>query len=248
MSSHLERARKMLIVALDYSDRRQALKMADQLSHSVGAFKVGLQLFSACGPKLVGSLVQKGFPVFLDLKLHDIPNTVAAAAVEGARLGVEMITLHTLGGKEMLKAARNAVDTFCLQENRTPPMLLGVTVLTSMNRDQLSGLGIRKSLPRLVLHLARLAQAAGLDGIVCSPLEVAEIRKDGLANLKLVVPGIRPAGSTPDDQSRTMTAFETVRSGADFLVVGRPLTRSRNPAEAAQKLVEEIAHAKMFPR
>lgn len=233
-------ARERLIVALDVADPREALRLVEQLQPEVGLFKIGLQLYTAAGPALVRQVVERGARVFLDLKLHDIPNTVAGATAAACRLGVEMLTIHTSGGRAMMDAARRAAAQ---AESGTRLRLLGVTVLTSLNQNDLAEVGFPAEVPELVLRLARLAQEAGLDGLVCSPREVAGLRRSGLENLLWVTPGIRPAGAPVEDQARSATAAEAVRAGASYLVVGRPILRAADPVAAARALVAEVEAA-----
>lgn len=229
-----------LIVALDMPDHQSALALVDRLAPTVDFFKVGLQLFTGAGPKIIRDILQRGCRVFLDLKLHDIPNTVAQAALQASRMGVHMLTLHTLGGEEMMRWARRAVDDGSRREGWNPPRLLGVTVLTSMLTEDLRAIGIRMTLDSAVSMLATSARAAGLDGIVASPRELKLLRQAGLGDLVFVTPGIRPAGGSRQDQARTSTPADAVRDGADFLVVGRPITAAPDPAEAALQIQREI--------
>ncbi len=235
-------ARERLIVALDVADPQEALRLVEQLLPEVGLFKIGLQLYTATGPVLVRQVVERGARVFLDLKLHDIPNTVAGATAAACRLGVEMLTLHVSGGRAMMAAARQAADA-AQAESGTRLRLLGVTVLTSLSQDDLAELGFHAGVQEVVLRLARQAQEAGLDGLVCSPREVAGLRRSGLENLFWVTPGIRPAGVPVDDQARSATAGEAVRAGASYLVVGRPILKAADPVAAARALVAEVEAA-----
>lgn len=239
-----------LIVALDVSGTDRALELVAGLKGKVGLFKVGLQLYTAAGPEVARSMVRQGEQVFLDLKLHDIPHTAAQAAVEGARLGVKMMTLHALGGERMMAGARNQVDERSRAEGWTAPLLLGVTLLTSMNSEELAQVGLQEPLEENVVRLARCIRNAGLDGIVASPRELRLLREAGLKELLLVTPGIRAAapgegGLAGDDQARTMSAGEAIREGAHYLVVGRPITQSGDPAARAQELLAEIRRARM---
>jgi orotidine-5'-phosphate decarboxylase len=235
--------RDYLIVALDVPGRKEAMKLAEELSGRVGYFKIGLQLFTACGPDIVRDINKLGGRVFLDLKLHDIPNTVAKAVYEAARMEVSLLTLHTLGGGKMMsaaaKSAREAAETLGV----TPPRLLGVTILTSMDQEEASKVGLSDPIAKTVLKLARLAESSGIDGIVCSPLELETLSADRPGDLFFVTPGIRPAGSDINDQSRITTPAEAVAKGARHLVVGRPITQADNPAQAADRIVAEIAGA-----
>lgn len=235
-------ARERLIVALDVADPQEALRLVEQLQPEVGLFKIGLQLYTAAGPALVRQVVERGARVFLDLKLHDIPNTVAGATAAACRLGVEMLTIHTSGGRAMMDAARRAAAA-ARAESGTRLRLLGVTVLTSLSENDLAEVGFPAEVPELVLRLARLAQEVGLDGLVCSPREVAGLRRRGLENFFWVTPGIRPAGAPVEDQARSATAAEAVRAGASYLVVGRPILRAADPVAAARALVAEVEAA-----
>ncbi len=229
-----------LIVALDMSDHQSALALVDRLAPAVDFFKVGLQLFTSAGPKIVKEILQRDCRVFLDLKLHDIPNTVGLAAVQAGRMGVQMLTVHTLGGEEMMRWARRAVDEGARREGWVPPRLLGVTVLTSMLPEDLHAIGIRMSLETTVSLLAGQARGAGMDGVVASPRELKLLRQAGLGDLTFVIPGIRPPGGSRQDQARTATPGEAIRDGADYLVVGRPITAAADPLAAALQIQREI--------
>jgi orotidine-5'-phosphate decarboxylase len=232
-----------LIVAMDVPGRKEALKLAEELSGRVGYFKIGLQLFTACGPEIVQSINEMGGKIFLDLKLHDIPNTVAKAVYEASRLEVSMLTLHTLGGMKMMAAAAGAAREAGETLGVVPPRLLGVTILTSMDQEEAVNIGLSAPITKMVTKLARLADSSGLDGIVCSPLELDTLAADRPGNLYFVTPGIRPAGADVNDQSRITTPAQAVAGGARHLVVGRPITQADNPADAALRIVEEIAGA-----
>jgi orotidine-5'-phosphate decarboxylase len=223
-----------LIAALDTTYVGQALGWSRAIGGSCGMVKLGLEFFLANGAEGVRALA--GVPVFLDLKLHDIPNTVAGAMRAVLPLRPRMLTLHASGGTAMLSAARSAAE----EAGADRPLLLGVTVLTSLDAAALDGIGVAGGPREQVLRLARLALAAGMDGLVCSPLEVAMLREDLGDDPVLVVPGIRPAGAAADDQARTMTPAEAVAAGADWLVVGRPITRAADPARAAAAIAAEI--------
>ena len=233
-------AKDRLIVALDVPDRASALTLVEQLSGLVGMFKIGSQLFTAEGPDLVREIVRGGEKVFLDLKFHDIPNTVAGAVESAARLGVSILNVHTLGGSEMMRAAAHAVgDRGLLWITR--PAVLGVTVLTSMDKADLADVGIPSDLSAEVVRLATLAQDSGLDGIVASPHEIRLIRECITAERFIILtPGIRPAWSAKGDQKRIATPADAIRDGADFLVIGRAITDSDNPRAAAERILEEI--------
>lgn len=232
----LEEARKRLIVALDAPDAASAARLVSRLEGNCCWFKVGLELFTAAGPAVLEPLVKRGHSVFLDLKFYDIPNTVAAVVRSAARLGVRMTTIHAAGGPTMLAAARAALDGIT-----DPPELLAVTVLTSMDQAQLSGIGIERSPAEQVELLARMGLAAGVRGFVCSPQEVATLRALTGAEGVLVTPGIRPAGAESGDQKRIATPAEALRQGAGYLVVGRPITQAPDPAEAAEAILKEMA-------
>jgi orotidine-5'-phosphate decarboxylase len=234
----LEEARKRLIVALDVPDAASAANLVCQLENTCHWFKVGLELFVAAGPAVLKPLVARGHSVFLDLKFHDIPNTVAGAVRSAANLGVRMMTVHAAGGPAMLAAARAALDGVA-----NPPELLAVTVLTSMDQAQLNAVGVDRSPAKQVELLARMGLDAGMRGFVCSPQEVARLRAlTGPAGV-LVIPGIRPAGSATGDQKRIATPGDALRQGASYLVVGRPITQAPDPAEAAEAILREMADA-----
>jgi len=234
----LEEARKRLIVALDVPDAASAARLIGQLEGNCCWFKVGMELFTAAGPAVLEPLVKRGHSVFLDLKFHDIPNTVAGAVRSAARLGVRMVNVHAAGGPAMLAAARAALDGV---EDR--PELLAVTMLTSMDQAQLKATGLDRSPSEQVELLARMSLEAGIRGFVCSAQEVASLR--GLTGPEgvLVTPGIRPAGSDIADQKRIATPAEALRQGASFLVVGRPITQAPDPAEAVEAILKEMAEA-----
>ena len=232
----LVEARRRLVVALDRPDAVSAARLVAQLEGNCQWFKVGLELFVAAGPTFVESLVRRGHSVFLDLKFHDIPNTVAAAVRSTAALGVRMVNVHASGGPAMLAAAKGALEGI-----PDPPELLAVTVLTSMDQAQLSAMGIDRTPSEQVEVLARLGLAAGLRGFVCSPQEAAALRALTGPEGVLVVPGIRPAGAETGDQKRIATPAEALRQGASYLVVGRPITQSPDPSEAADAILHEMA-------
>lgn len=225
-----------VIVALDFPDAKSALDLARRLDASQCRLKVGNELFTAGGPGLVGELAGRGFGVFLDLKFHDIPNTVAGACRAAARLGVWMVNVHASGGKAMLHAAREAVAA-----GASAPKLVAVTLLTSMAQAELADVGLQGAPDEIVLRLASLAKAAGLDGVVCSAREAAALRAACGSGFCLVTPGIRPADAQADDQQRVMTVGGAIASGADYLVIGRPITRAPDPLAALQRINAEIA-------
>ncbi|QFT54344.1 orotidine-5'-phosphate decarboxylase [Microbulbifer sp. THAF38] len=226
-----------VIVALDYDNADAALSMADQLDPSLCRVKVGKELFTIAGPDLVRALVDRGFEVFLDLKFHDIPNTVAAAVKAAARLGVWMVNVHASGGERMMRAAADALSE--LGEGR--PLLIGVTVLTSTTQEELAATGVGKPLEEQVLNLAAQAQSCGLDGVVCSAREAEALKEACGPDFALVTPGIRPAGSDAGDQRRTLTPSEALNQGSDYLVIGRPITAAEYPLTALQDILAEIA-------
>lgn len=234
----LEEARKRLIVALDVPGATEAASLVNGLERSCRWFKVGLELFVAAGPAMIEPLVARGHNIFLDLKFCDIPNTVAGAVRSAASLGARLITVHAAGGPAMLEAAQNALAGFA-----DPPQLLAVTVLTSMDQAQLGAIGISRTPAEQVELLARMGLAAGIKGFVCSPQEVATLRALTGPEGVLVIPGIRPAGSHTDDQKRIAAPADALRSGASYLVVGRPITQASDPAEAAEAIVAEMAEA-----
>lgn len=233
--SGLKSGEARVIVALDFPDAKSALALADRLSPSECKLKVGKELFTAAGPDLVKQLAKMGFPVFLDLKFHDIPNTVAAACRVASDLGVWMLNVHASGGRKMMEAARQAVD-----QTGHKPLLIAVTVLTSMNETDLREIGVICSPGEQVGRLAALAQQSGIDGVVCSAQEAAQLRAALGMEFKLVTPGIRPAGTISDDQSRIMTPASAVRAGSDYLVVGRPITQAEDPLAALRIINQEI--------
>lgn len=231
-----------LLVALDVEDARRALALADTLDDLVGGFKVGHRLFTAEGPSIVRLLVEKGRRVFLDLKYHDIPNTVATAVAEATSLGVWMVNVHASGGTRMMRAAADAARERAARRNLAPPLVIGVTVLTSLNIEALAETGVRSPVIEQVLRLADLAQAAGLDGVVASPQETALIRKRCGPSFTIVTPGIRggPSVSARDDQERTMAPAEAIQAGASYLVVGRPVIGADDPRAAAEGIAASL--------
>jgi len=233
-------AKASLCIALDGSDRSWILSTARSLADHVGWLKVGLEAFIAHGPGLVREVAELGPQVFLDLKLHDIPATVRRAAANCANCGAAMFTVHAGGGRLMLEAAVGGAGE---AEHGDPPRVLAVTVLTSLDRAALAELGLEREPDELVVSWARLAQRSGLTGVVASAREAAAVRRACGDELCIVTPGIRPASSETDDQRRVLTPAEAIRAGADILVVGRPVTRAADPAEAAQRIVEEMTAA-----
>ena len=231
---------RRIILALDVEAREVALGLAEMLKDEIGLFKVGLQAFTAFGPALIHDLRRLDVEVFLDLKLHDIPNTVGSAAAQAVGLGCSMLTLHAMGGRQMLRAAREQVDEAARKLGRRAPRLLGVTVLTSLDEEQLRRVGIPATPRQLVVHLAGLALEAGLDGIVSSPRELELLRREPLNRLLRVTPGVRASDAPKHDQRRTMTPREAVEAGADYLVIGRPITQNPDPLQAARSINREI--------
>ena len=234
----MSEARSRLIVAVDVPDRAAALAVRERLSGHVGCFKLGLEIFVREGPALVEEFVRRGDRVFLDLKLHDIPNTVAGAVRSACRLGIDMLTLHAAGGRRMLESARDAA-----QGSAVPPLLLAVTALTSLAPEDAASIGIGDPLESWVQRMAKLAHQAGIPGLVASSHELAGLYAKFGGSMKLVIPGIRPGGTPAQDQVRTASPADAIRAGADFLVVGRPILQAPDPALAADKIVEEIANA-----
>lgn len=231
-------ARERLIVALDVPDATAALALVNRLEGSCSWFKVGLELFVAAGPAILEPILERGHSVFLDLKFHDIPNTLAGAVRSAAALGVQMLTVHAGGGPAMLAAALKALEGI---EN--PPQLLAVTALTSMDRAQLEAVGVGRAAREQVQLLARMGMDAGIRGFVCSPEEVEVLRRLTGPEGVLVIPGIRPAGAATGDQKRISTPADALRLGASYLVVGRPITQAADPAEAAEAILREMGEA-----
>jgi len=231
-------ARSRLIVALDLPDRAEALDAVGRLAGRVGCFKLGLEIFVREGAGLVQEVLERGQNVFLDLKLHDIPNTVAGAVRSAGRLGVHMVTLHASGGRRMLEAARDAAASM-----PSPPMLLAVTALTSLSEEDTRSIGVADAIEAWVGRLAGIAFSAGLTGLVASPLEVAGLRRQYGDKLKIVTPGIRAAGAEAQDQTRTAEPGQAILAGADYLVVGRPILRAPDPGAAADLIVGQIEDA-----
>ena len=233
-----------LIIALDVETADEARRLFSLLGAEAGMFKIGSQLFTAAGPEFVREIVAKGGRVFLDLKFHDIPNTVAAACREVVRLGVSLFNVHASGGGEMMRRAVEAAAEVAEREGLTRPKLIAVTVLTSANAAVLHEIGVARELEAQVKMLAELAAANGLDGVVASPHEIAAVRSVvAREDFLLVTPGVRPAASTHDDQKRVMTPGEAVRAGANYLVVGRAILNAPEPQRAAREIVEEMNRA-----
>ncbi len=234
-----------LLVALDVDTGAEARALADRLRGAVGGFKIGSRLFTSEGPRLVEELAGRGDRVFLDLKFHDIPNTVAGAVVAAVRLGVWMVNVHASGGSAMMRAARAAVDEEAARSGKPAPLLIAVTTLTSLDQQALTDIGIQDPMPAQVERLAALAESSGLDGVVASPLEIEIIRRRCGRQFVIVTPGIRGPADGRGDQSRTMSAAEAQAAGASYLVVGRPIIASADPRAAAERIAVECrtAHA-----
>lgn len=239
--------RNPIIVALDVPTAAQALELAQALAPVVGAVKVGKELFVSAGPEIVRRLRATGVAVFLDLKFHDIPNTTAAAVAAATRLDVQMLTLHTSGGLAMMRAAEEAAQITARELRREPPLVLGVTVLTSMDDADLAAVGTLGGASAQVERLAKLADAAGLRGLVCSPQELGLLRRVLPQTLQLVTPGIRPASAAVGDQKRTMTPDAALQAGADWLVIGRPITSAPDPRAAAEEILSSLQATKPAP-
>jgi len=231
------RSAQRIIVALDVDTRERALALVRQLEQA-DIFKVGLKLFTAEGPSLLQDIQSQQKKIFLDLKLHDIPNTVAGAVEMSLKYGVQMLTLHASGGKEMMSRAVEAAA-----QGPTKPLLLAVTILTSLKEEELKAIGMAASAQDQVLRLSGLAKEAGVDGVVCSPEEIEIIRREFGRGLVVVTPGIRPLWASPDDQKRIMTPAQALEKGADYLVIGRPILEAPSPSEAFRKIHEELESA-----
>jgi len=232
--------KERLIVALDLDSEEKAVAMAERLKNDVRFFKIGFELFSSCGPRIVERMREMGCDVFLDLKFHDIPNTVAKAAMSIMRLGVYMFNVHTLGGYDMMKNTADAVETEAARSGVVRPLVLGVTILTSMDEKLLKKVGINATMKTEVLRLARLAKDAGLDGVVASASEAKLIRQKLGKDFLIVTPGVRPSWSVAHDQKRVTTPKKAIRDGADFIVVGRPILEAKDPAHAAREIMREM--------
>jgi orotidine-5'-phosphate decarboxylase len=232
--------RNPIIVALDVPAKEAALKLAEEVTPAVGGFKIGSELFTSAGPDIVRRIRERGALVFLDLKFHDIPNTVAKAVASAVRLDVQMLTIHTSGGLEMMRAAEAAAQQTANQAGRNAPLVLGVTVLTSADSHTLAEIGCETKVGAQVERLANLAVQAGLRGLVCSPLEIADLRQILPAHIQLVTPGIRTGAEKADDQKRTLTPREAMDAGANWLVIGRPIYAAENPRAAAEKILESL--------
>jgi len=234
-------AKDKLIVALDVESAARALDLFDALRDAVGMFKIGSQLFTAAGPDIVRQIIARRGRVFLDLKFHDIPHTVAAAGVEATRLGVSIFNVHASGGAEMLRRTADAIAEIAAREGLAKPKVIAVTLLTSMDQTSLEQIGMNDDPRAVVARLTRLAADWGLDGVVASPREIGVIRETvSDRDFLIVTPGIRPGNNMTDDQKRTLTAAEAINAGADYLVVGRPILQAEDPVAAAARLVAEI--------
>jgi orotidine-5'-phosphate decarboxylase len=246
MASKLELVRKRgsmrdrLIVALDVDSMEQAKTLVERLAGEVGMFKIGKQLFTHAGPQAVQLIKELGGEIFLDLKFHDIPNTVAKAAIEATRLGVKMFNVHASGSLEMMRTTVKEVERVCRREKVRRPIMLGVTVLTSLNQDDLQRLGVEHKVADQVVRLALLTKEAAMDGVVASPHEVADIRSACGPSFVIVTPGIRPADGNRNDQQRVMTPADAVRAGVDYIVVGRPILEAQDPVVAARRIIGEM--------
>ncbi|HTK37828.1 MAG TPA: orotidine-5'-phosphate decarboxylase [Pyrinomonadaceae bacterium] len=236
-----ETVRDRIIVALDVENAPAAREVMDELRGDVGGFKIGLQLFTAAGAAVVRDAVKSGAKIFLDLKFHDIPNTVASAAVEAARLGVWMFNVHALGGQEMMQRSADAVREVCEREGLSRPKIIAVTVLTSSNAETLKEVGVETPVENEVSRLAKLSAESGLDGVVASPHEISVVRETVAArNFMIVTPGIRPFNATNDDQKRVMTPAEAIAAGSDYLVIGRPIVQAKDRAGAVNEILANL--------
>lgn len=231
-----------IICAVDTTDIDDARAITSKVRNHAGAIKLGLEFFTANGSAGVDQLATENMPIFLDLKFHDIPNTVASAIRATAGINTFMMTVHTAGGRAMLQAAIDASMEVAEQTGKERPLIIGVTVLTSLDQADLSMVGIQTNVHDQVRRLADLAQSCRLDGVVCSPYEITLLREHCGSDFKLVVPGIRPVDSSNDDQKRVMTPTEALERGADYLVIGRPITRAQDPAKAAQNILDLLPH------
>ena len=237
-----ETAGNKLIFALDTDSYKEALSWVELLSGHVGMFKVGKELFTSVGPKIIEGIKRRGGRVFLDLKFHDIPHTVARAAEVATKMGVDMFNIHASGGSKMIKEAISAAWICADKLGKAKPVILAVTVLTSLDNDDLAEIGYEKSVNELVILLAKAAHTAGASGVVASAQDIAALRTNFGNKFIIVTPGIRSAdGATKDDQKRTMSAFEALKTGADYIVVGRPIRDAKEPLEACRQFVREIA-------
>ncbi len=230
-----------LIIALDVPSADKALKLVNLLRGKIGMFKVGSQLFTSAGPQLVREIVSGGDKVFLDLKFHDIPRTVANAALEAAKMGVSMFNLHTMGGMEMMKLTVQETNRYCSTFKVPRPKIVGVTVLTSLNQENFQRMGLEKSVNEMVIRLSQLALEAGLDGVVASPREITAIREACGEGFVIVTPGIRPSWASADDQRRFSTPKEAIEAGANYIVIGRPITGAADPLLSLERVLSELS-------
>lgn len=233
----MSQQKNTVVVALDFEQQQAALNLVSQLDPALCRLKVGKEMFTHFGPGFVTQLHKRGFDVFLDLKFHDIPNTVAKAVKAAADLGVWMVNVHASGGTRMMSAAREILQPY----GDTKPLLIAVTVLTSMEQSDLTELGIQLTPEQQVLKLAGLAQKAGLDGVVCSAQEAVLLKQQFGQDFCLVTPGIRPASASQDDQKRVMTPAQAIAAGVDYMVIGRPITKAADPLQALQAIYQELA-------
>jgi orotidine-5'-phosphate decarboxylase len=233
--------RNPIIAALDVPTAQNALELARQIAPAVGAFKIGGELFTSAGPDIVHRIRETGAAVFLDLKFHDIPNTVAKSVASATRLDVQMLTIHTCGGLEMMRAAEQSAQQTAKQSGREAPLVLGVTVLTSHDSNTLNETGCEANVAKQVERLAALAAKAGLRGLVCSPLEIVALRQVLPSQVQLVTPGIRTGEEKADDQKRTLSPREAIDAGANWLVIGRPIYGAENPRAAAEKILKTLS-------
>jgi len=229
-----------ILAALDVSSTEAALDLARKLAPAVGGFKIGKELFTTAGPDIVRQIRGTGAAVFLDLKFHDIPNTVAKAVAAATRLDVQMLTIHTSGGTEMMRAAEESAQNTAQQSGRNAPLVLGVTVLTSLDSNALAEVGCEPNVGRQVERLASLAVKAGLRGLVCSPLEITALRQMLPSSIQLVTPGIRTGAEQADDQKRTLSPREAIEAGASWLVIGRPICAAPDPRSAAEAILKSL--------
>ena len=230
--------RSKIFVALDVETKEKALEIVSDLKGLGACFKIGKQLFTSTGPELVREIVGMGEDVFLDLKYHDIPNTVAKAGAAAADLGVKIFNVHASGGRKMMEAVREEMN-----KRQNPPLVLAVTILTSLGEEDIREVGFDRTIPEQIAKLAKLAKDSGMDGVVASPLEIELIRETCGKDFKILTPGIRPAFAAVNDQKRIATPAEALRKGADYLVIGRPITAAENRREAFLKILEECRNA-----
>lgn len=233
--------KEKIILALDVPTKKQAIEIINRTEGLINAFKIGLQLFVSAGSEFVQELTSSGLRIFLDLKFHDIPNTVAKAGIEAAKLGVWMFNIHALGGSEMMKRTVEEVTNFCEAKKLEKPKILGVTILTSSNNETLKQIGIKSDVKEAVRNLANLSEQCDLDGVVASPHEIEIVRKNARKkNFLIVTPGIRPSFATVEDQKRVMTPKEAISLGADYIVIGRPILQSSDQRATIEKILTEI--------